>query len=654
MGVPITRVERRELNCAPASPNTNEDDEPQANASETVPPMPMPLSLPISLRMSLRPLLLALCLAAFGMASGQVLAAKGDMKRDLSKEFDDLTPSEKIATRAAAKAVYKGKKLGRFVICADPGNMPFSNDKLEGFENKLGNLLAEAMGARVSFYWRPFLERALTRDTFDAAMCDVMIDVPANYGRMLTTNPIYRTTYVLATRSDKNLDIKSLDDPRLKELKIGVFQTSGIREVLAKHGIVNNVSLHVVTHDADLKVEHQPWYQVQQVVDGDLDIAAVWGPFAGWVKAKGEPINIQPVNLMEDRVPLEFDLAIGVRKTDAFLKYMLDFALDDKKAEVETILKDYGVPLVQCSRCLVPGDLPSHGNYIELTQQDFKPRPDLASPDQVVTQEKLERWLAEGSDLTQELSNAIIANDPTRVKFLVGKGADVNQQDSQGYPPLHNAARQRQAEMVKLLLDLKADVNGVDNGGMTPLLYAVMRDHVPTIKVLVDHGANVEQLGPEGFGPMAVAIAEDKYEAAKALMEAGADVNTTAGEEKITPLMVAAGQTSPAEGAMFMPGSTRPLDIAQGLVERRADVNAKSTKGVTALMIAATHNNSPMIGLLMQSGADVTAKDAQGKTALEIAELNGNHEAAQAISVLGSAMSASAPAPQNGQGTTSQ
>ena len=120
-----------------------------------------------------------------------------------------------------------------------------------------------------------------------------MIDMPANYGSQLTTMPVYRTTYVLAYRNDKGFDFKSFDDPKLKELKIGVFQTSGIREALVKHGIVDNLKLHVITHDADLKPENQPWYQVQQVVDGDLDVAAVWGPFAGWVKSKGEPITIQ-------------------------------------------------------------------------------------------------------------------------------------------------------------------------------------------------------------------------------------------------------------------------------------------------------------------------------------------------------------------------
>ena len=568
-------------------------------------------------------------------------AAKKPIKRDLSKEFEDLTPSEQIAIRAAAKAAYKAKKLGTLTVCADPGNMPLSNIKEEGFQNKIANLLGEAMGAKVNYSWRPFLERGLTRQTFDQGMCDVMLDMPANYGLLLTTFPVYRSTYVLAYRDDKGLKLTGLDDPKLKDLKIGVFQTSGIREALAKRGIVNNVSLQTQSHDADLVPEHQPWWSVQKVLNGDLDVAAVWGPFAGWLKTmKHEPLTIQPVNLDDDRVPLEFDLAIGVRKTDAFLKYMLEFALEDKAEEVGKILADYGVPLVQCSKCIVPGDLPSHGSYTAVAQTDFKARPDLASPDQVVTMEKLEGWLDAGADITQELSNAIIANDFDRVKFLVSKGADVNKADSQGWTPLQSAARQRRDKMIALLIELGADVNV---GDPTPLVAALMRDHVPSIKVLLEHGADTEKPGQEGFRPLPLAIAEDKYEAAKALMEAGADVNQPSGDEALTPLMVAAGQTSPAEGAMFVPGSARPTDIARGLLDRGADVNAQSKAGVTALMIAATHNNPPMIGMLIDAGADPTLKNKLGQTAADVAELNGNLEAQQAIKVLSAAKSASVP-----------
>jgi quinoprotein dehydrogenase-associated probable ABC transporter substrate-binding protein len=588
-------------------------------------------------------------------ASPADAAAKGTIKRDLSKEFDELTPSEKIAIRAAAKAAYKAKRLSVLQICGDPGNMPLSNIKQEGFQNKMADVLAEAMGARVVYYWRPFLERGLSRQTFDETSCDVMFDMPANYGRLLTTTPIYRTTYVLAYRSDKGLKIENLDDPKLKDVSIGVFQTSGIREALAKRGIVNNVKLQVQTHDADLVPEHQPWHIVQDVLDGKLDVAAVWGPFAGWlVKMKHEPLVIQPVNLMEDRVPLEFDLAIGVRKTDVLLKYMLEFALDDKKDEITKILNDYGVPLVQCSRCLVQGDLPAHGSYLEIAQTDFKARPDLASPDQVVTKEKLEGWLAAGADLNQELGNAVNANDAERIKFLIGKGADVNALDSQGSAPIHTAARQRNDALIKLLIANKADANLLDGNGMTPLLYAVMRDHAPSVKVLLDNGADMEKPNSEGYRPLSTAVAENKFEAAKALLDAGADVKAPAGVDQLTPLMIVASQSAPAEGAIFRPDSTRPNDIAQELLERGADVNAKSKEGVTALMIAAAHNNPPMIGLLIDAGADINAKNDQGKTAQDVAKLNDNAEAAQAIFVLGTAKSASDVPTPPANGSTSQ
>lgn len=583
-------------------------------------------------------------------------AAKKQVKRDMSKEFDDLTPSEQIAIRAAAKKAYKAKKLETMTVCADPGNMPLSNIKEEGFQNKLASLLAESMGARLVYSWRPFIERGLTRQTFDQDMCDVMFDMPATYDRLLTTFPVYKTPYVLVYRNDKGLELSGLNDPKLKDLKIGVFQTSGVRRALAKRGIVENVELQTQTHDGDLVPEHQPWYVVQRMLDGELDVAAVYGPFAGWVKTmKNEPVTIQPINLDDDMVPLEFEMAIGVRKTDAFLKYMLEFALEDNAEQVEKILKDYGVPLVQCSKCIVPGDLPAHGGYIALADQKFEARPDLASPDQVVTTEKLERWLAEGADINQELSNAINANDIDRVKFLVKKGANLNKEDPQGWLPLQNAARQRKDEMIRLLTELGADPNLPADDGSTALVTAAMRDHVPSIQTLIENGADIERPGPQGYRPLALAIAERKYEAAMALMEAGADVSIASGADDLTPLMLIAAQTGPAEGSRFVPGSTRPNDVAKGLIERGAKIDAQSKQGVTALMIAATQNSAPMIGLLMDAGADPSVKNKQGLTASEIAEKNGNLEAAQAILVLSQGRSAAAPsAPQGASATTSQ
>jgi quinoprotein dehydrogenase-associated probable ABC transporter substrate-binding protein len=558
--------------------------------------------------------------------------------RDLQKTFDQLTSAEKTAAKRAAKQMYDEKSLKRLIVCADPGNMPLTDINQAGFQNKIAAVIAKKLGANLEYFWRPYLERGLTRETFDTNMCDVLLDLPAVYEPALTTIPIYKSTYVLAYRSDRGYAFKDFDDPALKGLKIGVFQTSSIRQVMTKKGLAPYLKLKTLSHNADLHPENQPWRHAQEVLDGSLDVAGMWGPFAGWLKTmKGEPITLQPVNLWEDVVPMEYELAAGVRKTDAKLKYLLDLALEDSKSEIEKILTDYGVPLVQCSSCIVQGNLPAHGAYTKPASLEYKAKPEAASPDQVVTEQRLEAWLAEGADVNQELSNAVLASDQARIKFLVKKGADLKALDPQGYAPIHTAARKRHPELIALFADLGADLNQPDGDGMTPLQHAVMRDHVPSVKMLLERGADMEKKNKEGHSPLALALAEAKFEVAKVLLDAGAHIDTVAGPEELTPLMIAASQVSPGEGAIFLPGSTRPIDLAREIMEKGANVNAQSKSGVTALMIAAARNVAPMIGLLVQSGAKTDLKNAQGKTAAEVAELNGSQAAAKAIRLLSKA-----------------
>src|SRR3984957_5861344 len=206
-----------------------------------------------------------------------------------------------------------GGDLKSLTVCADPGNMPLSNEKGEGFENKIAQVIGAALGTGVQYYWRPSIERGLMRTTLSEGNCDLWMDMATDTEGAVVLAPLYRSTFVLAYRSDKGIDIKSLDDPALKKLRVGVFQVSAIRQALADHHVVSNTVIHYLSHNADIVADNQPSYQVQQVIDGGLDVAAAWGPMAGYYKAVlHAPLIIQLVNLMEDREQMEFDMALAV------------------------------------------------------------------------------------------------------------------------------------------------------------------------------------------------------------------------------------------------------------------------------------------------------------------------------------------------------
>jgi quinoprotein dehydrogenase-associated probable ABC transporter substrate-binding protein len=253
-------------------------------------------------------------------------------------------------------------------ICADPGNMPLSNTQREGFQNKIADVIAEAMGRQTTYFYRPYLERGLTRQTFKNNSCDVLMGMSPDAERMITSTPLYRSTFILASRADRNYNFKSLEEPRLKELTVGVFQHSATRTELMEHGVNgSNVKLHIISHDADLHPEFQPVHQVQDVVDGKLDVAAVWGPYAGWFNSKqlgmGQPLEIKYLNQFETVLPMEFEMSIGLKKRDTALLAEVEKALVKSKDKIKQILMDFGVPLVECDFCIVSGDLPSHGPY---------------------------------------------------------------------------------------------------------------------------------------------------------------------------------------------------------------------------------------------------------------------------------------------------
>ena len=234
-------------------------------------------------------------------------------------------------------------------VVADPNNLPFSNDRLEGFENRLADLIAREMGAKVQYTWRA-QRRGFFRHAFQDDGGDVVMGVPAGFERALTTSPYYRSSYALVYRKDRGLDIRSLDDPALRDLKIGVQivgdESSGPPPAfaLARRGLVNNIVGYTLY--GDYTQANPPARIVDGVINGEVDVAIVWGPLAGYF-AKRQPVPLAVVPLPPtDRsgLALAFDISVGVKKGNKALRDEVNAILARDHSQVKKILDDYGVP----------------------------------------------------------------------------------------------------------------------------------------------------------------------------------------------------------------------------------------------------------------------------------------------------------------------
>jgi quinoprotein dehydrogenase-associated probable ABC transporter substrate-binding protein len=238
-------------------------------------------------------------------------------------------------------------------ICADPNNLPFSNNRDGGFENAIAQLFAMETGESVAYTWWA-QRRGFIRNTLKAGNCDVIMGVPVGLDMVETTRPYYRSGYVFVSRSDRQLGIASMTDPRLKTLKIGIqligddgFNTPP-GHALAMQGIVDNVVGYTVY--GDYRRPDPPAQILEAVAQGEIDIAAVWGPLAGYF-ARQSPVKLTvvPITDTERFAPLlfQFDIAIGVRKGDDKRKEELDQLISRNSLQIAEILDRFGVPVMK-------------------------------------------------------------------------------------------------------------------------------------------------------------------------------------------------------------------------------------------------------------------------------------------------------------------
>jgi mxaJ protein len=250
-----------------------------------------------------------------------------------------------VAYACAIGTVFTQSKTLR--VCGDPDNLPFSNQKLEGFENKIAAVIAADLGATAEYAWWPH-QRGLVRNTIDAGTCDVIFGVPEGLDFVLWTKPYYRSSYVIAYRKDRGYRITSLDAPQLKTLRLGVYANTPPEESLARRGLLDNVSTYSLFFEPRGDRD-RPLKLLADLVDGTVDVAVPWGPLAGYyVKKMSAPLALVPLE-SEVGVPLAFDISMGVKKGNKELKSQLEAAIDRRGAEIRAILTDYGVPVLPLS-----------------------------------------------------------------------------------------------------------------------------------------------------------------------------------------------------------------------------------------------------------------------------------------------------------------
>jgi mxaJ protein len=234
-------------------------------------------------------------------------------------------------------------------VCADPNSLPYSNEKQEGFENRIAELVARELKAELRYTWWA-QRRGYIRNTIRAGRCDVFIGMPTGLDMLLMTRPYYRSTYTFVTKRS-GPRIESFEDPRLKRLRVGVqivgddYANAPPAEALTHRGIVKNVRGYSVI--GDYHEPNPPSRIVRAVTSGEVDVAVVWGPLAGYFARRSPvPLRVVPVSPEVDvpYLPFVFDIAMGVRRGDSALRDSLDAVLSRRQHDIDRILGDYGIP----------------------------------------------------------------------------------------------------------------------------------------------------------------------------------------------------------------------------------------------------------------------------------------------------------------------
>jgi quinoprotein dehydrogenase-associated probable ABC transporter substrate-binding protein len=229
-------------------------------------------------------------------------------------------------------------------VCADPNDMPFSDEKGEGFENKIAQVLGNDLALPVRYTWFPQVV-GFVRNTLRANRCDLVMGTVAGDEIMQTTTPYYYTSYVIAYRNDNGWTFTDFDDPKMKAMHIGIVAGTPPADLLVRHGLMAHARPYAL--QVDTRFESSVHQMLSDIVNKEIDAGLVWGPVAGYyIKKGGMPLKMALIENEPGAPRMAYHIAMGVRNNEPEWRRRINAAIIKHRDEITAILHDYGVPLL--------------------------------------------------------------------------------------------------------------------------------------------------------------------------------------------------------------------------------------------------------------------------------------------------------------------
>lgn len=229
-------------------------------------------------------------------------------------------------------------------VCADPSNLPFSNQSGEGFENRIAKIIADDLGVPLSYVWFPQVV-GFVRNTLRARTCDLVMGAVSGDAIMDTANPYYHTGYMLVTRAADGITARSVADPALADKRFGLIAATPPTDLLLRHGLLAQTRSYALA--VDTRFDHPAQQMLHDLAAGEIDVALVWGPIAGYaIKHDGLKLHAVFLQPEPDAPRLDYRIAMGVRAGEPEWRRRINQAIARHQTEIAAVLSEYGVETV--------------------------------------------------------------------------------------------------------------------------------------------------------------------------------------------------------------------------------------------------------------------------------------------------------------------